>query len=191
MKGIKVLNKKKSNKDIDLSLYQSDLGITLIALVITIIILLILAGITIATLMGDNGLLARAVQAQRETKKSQYYEEINLEILDEQIERVQGDNSEPFIKSIKERIEEKSWVNKVLMYKETEYGLENETDYEKGNILIVQTKDDYEIIIEVNNTETIAKIRDYFEKIGKDDNQYTIKYDKNGGERRKYRRSKD
>ena len=30
-------------------------GITLIALVITIIVLLILAGVTIATLMGDNG----------------------------------------------------------------------------------------------------------------------------------------
>ncbi len=30
-------------------------GITLIALVVTIIILLILAGVTIATLMGDNG----------------------------------------------------------------------------------------------------------------------------------------
>lgn len=31
-------------------------GITLIALVITIIVLLILAGITIATLTGDNGI---------------------------------------------------------------------------------------------------------------------------------------
>ena len=32
-------------------------GITLIALVITIIVLLILAGVTIATLTGDNGIL--------------------------------------------------------------------------------------------------------------------------------------
>ena len=36
--------KKKENK-----------GITLIALVITVIVLLILAGVTIATLTGDNG----------------------------------------------------------------------------------------------------------------------------------------
>ncbi len=35
-------------------------GITLIALVITIIILLILAGISIATLTGENGLLGKA-----------------------------------------------------------------------------------------------------------------------------------
>ncbi len=38
-------------------------GITLIALVITIIVLLILAGVTIAMLTGDNGLLTRATQA--------------------------------------------------------------------------------------------------------------------------------
>ena len=35
-------------------------GITLIALVITIIVLLILAGVTIATLTGDNGILTQA-----------------------------------------------------------------------------------------------------------------------------------
>ena len=35
-------------------------GITLIALVITIIVLLILAGITITLLMGENGVLNRA-----------------------------------------------------------------------------------------------------------------------------------
>ena len=35
-------------------------GITLIALVITIVILLILAGIAIASLTGDNGLFKRA-----------------------------------------------------------------------------------------------------------------------------------
>lgn len=39
-------------------------GVTLIALVITIIVLLILAGVSIATLTGPNGLLNRAGQAQ-------------------------------------------------------------------------------------------------------------------------------
>ena len=36
---------------------KTNKGITLIALVITIIVLLILAGVTIATLTGDNGIL--------------------------------------------------------------------------------------------------------------------------------------
>lgn len=46
-------------------------GITLIALVITIIVLLILAGVTIASLTGDNGLLTKARQAQEDTKIQQ------------------------------------------------------------------------------------------------------------------------
>ena len=45
-------------------------GITLIALVITIIVLLILAGVTIATLMGDNGILTKAQQAKTETEEA-------------------------------------------------------------------------------------------------------------------------
>ena len=49
-------------------------GITLIALVITIIILLILAGITIATLTGENGILSKANLAEEETKKKEYEE---------------------------------------------------------------------------------------------------------------------
>ncbi len=43
-------------------------GITLIALVITIIVLLILAGVSIATLMGENGILTRANDAKTRTE---------------------------------------------------------------------------------------------------------------------------
>lgn len=53
-------------------------GITLVALVITIIILLILAGISIATLTGQNGLLSKANIAGEETKKATYKEVLEL-----------------------------------------------------------------------------------------------------------------
>ena len=53
-------------------------GITLIALVITIIVLLILAGVTIASLSGDNGILTRAAEAKEETKKREVEEAIKL-----------------------------------------------------------------------------------------------------------------
>ena len=46
-------------------------GITLIALVITIIILLILAGVTIAALSGDNGILKNVAKAKEETKQAE------------------------------------------------------------------------------------------------------------------------
>lgn len=53
-------------------------GITLIALVITIVILLILAGVTIATLTGENGVLNKANTAKEETKKEEYKEILKL-----------------------------------------------------------------------------------------------------------------
>ena len=45
-------------------------GITLIALVITIIVLLILAGVTIATLTGENGILTQANNAKTRNRNS-------------------------------------------------------------------------------------------------------------------------
>ena len=59
-------------------------GITLVALVITIIILLILAGIAIASLTGDNGLFARARQAKTETEVAEVKERAQTDILEEQ-----------------------------------------------------------------------------------------------------------
>ena len=53
-------------------------GITLIALVITIIVLLILAGVTIAALSGDNGILTRAKEAKEKTEQAQREEEQTL-----------------------------------------------------------------------------------------------------------------
>ena len=56
-------------------------GITLIALVITIIVLLILAGVTIAVLSGDNGILRRATEAKSKTGKEGVLEQIKLAIM--------------------------------------------------------------------------------------------------------------
>ena len=61
----------KSNKD----------GITLIALVITIIVLLILAGVTISTLTGDNSILNQTSVAKEQTLEKGALEQINLAII--------------------------------------------------------------------------------------------------------------
>ena len=53
-------------------------GITLIALVITIIVLLILAGISIAMLTGENGILTKADEAKRETRRQEIIESAKL-----------------------------------------------------------------------------------------------------------------
>lgn len=57
---------------------KKERGITLIALVITIIVLLILAGVSIATLTGNNGILTRAQEAKESNIKADEEEEISL-----------------------------------------------------------------------------------------------------------------
>ena len=56
-------------------------GITLIALVITIIVLLILAAVSIATLTGENGILTKANDAKEETGKATAEEKVEVEVL--------------------------------------------------------------------------------------------------------------
>ena len=46
-------------------------GITLIALVVTIVVLLILAGVSIAMLTGDNGIIVQAKRAREENIKGE------------------------------------------------------------------------------------------------------------------------
>ena len=55
-------------------------GITLIALVITIIVLLILAGIAISMLSGENGLLKNAADSKVEAERQQRIEKIKLAV---------------------------------------------------------------------------------------------------------------
>ncbi len=60
-------------------------GITLIALVITIIVILILAGISIVMLTGENGILTKARQAKEESDYSAAEEKVKIAILEYQV----------------------------------------------------------------------------------------------------------
>ena len=57
---------------------KNNKGITLIALVITIIVLLILAGVSIAMLTGQNGILNQATNAREDTKAAEVADKINM-----------------------------------------------------------------------------------------------------------------
>lgn len=59
---------------------RNEKGITLIALVITIIVLLILAGVTIAMLTGNNGILTKSTTAVSDTEKATAEEAIKMEV---------------------------------------------------------------------------------------------------------------
>ena len=67
------MNKQRKNK-----------GITLIALVITIIVLLILAGVSISMLTGENGILTQAQNAKEETEIASEKEAIQLTMINKE-----------------------------------------------------------------------------------------------------------
>ena len=69
-------------------------GITLIALVVTIIVLMILAGVAVAILMGDNGLIKRAGEARENQRGAAVQDEVTLALAEngmiDQLNSVQG-----------------------------------------------------------------------------------------------------
>lgn len=97
-------------------------GITLIALVITIIVLLILAAVSIAMLTGENGLLQKATKAKKENKLAQAKEQINLMLQEYRIERDTGSN-----KSFENFLQEKKNDKKIDGYGKNENYNENST----------------------------------------------------------------
>lgn len=76
-KDIKI-NKKSAKRN-----YSNQTGITLIALVVTIVVLLILAGVSINTLFGDNGIIKKAQDAQNRMNNAQESDLNALNELDE------------------------------------------------------------------------------------------------------------
>ena len=67
---------------------RSKRGITLIALVVTIIVLLILAGVSIQMLVGESGILEQAKNAVEKYKEAEKDEEKALDKLEEQLENI-------------------------------------------------------------------------------------------------------
>ena len=82
------------------NLRKGNRGITLIALVITIIILLILAAVTIGALSGDNGILKNAADAKQETEKAQIIEQAKIDILGKQADNTSAELEKNEIKEV-------------------------------------------------------------------------------------------
>ena len=61
-------------------MFKQEKGITLVSLVITIIVMLILAGVSLSMVMGDSSVLDQATQAVDETERSTVKDEISLAV---------------------------------------------------------------------------------------------------------------
>ena len=74
-------------KEVRKKLVKQAKGITLISLVITIIILLILAGVTLSLTLGDRGIITQAVNAKEAQEIAAIKEDMQLAILDKELEK--------------------------------------------------------------------------------------------------------
>ena len=79
-------------------------GITLIALVITIIVLLILAGVSIAMLTGENGILSQAQKADEETRGAAVEEAKNLWETNKTLDENTGENTAESLEELVNRL---------------------------------------------------------------------------------------
>jgi len=110
-------------------------GITIITLVITIIILLILAGISKTSLVGNDGLINKAKTAKEKAEKASIIEQIQTDIMAKQAENMRTNLSQNELKEILNKYVEKE--------EDIKY---DETDTSK--IASIITKDgNYEILL--------------------------------------------
>ena len=72
---------------------QTNKGITLIALVVTIVVLIILATVSINTVLGDNGIISRAQKARDSYSNSQKSEDEQMAVLANEMAQYDTDNS--------------------------------------------------------------------------------------------------
>ena len=127
-------------------------AIALVALVISIIVILILAGISIQTLMGENGIINKASIAKEESKKKEYKEE--LEIIGIDLEEKEGINlsSEEFMEKYKEKIVADAMFEGAK--------LNGPIDEDGTIVIIVKTKEGYVYKVTRNKVEYIDKIEE-------------------------------
>ena len=98
------MKKIKESKKIRRKDYLNQKGITLIALVVTIVVLLILAGVSISALFGDNGIINKAKEAQSTMDNAQENDKISLILAEWKIEEATEQTT--FEKFMKEKFGE-------------------------------------------------------------------------------------
>ena len=126
------MNKKSTLEKVEnnyLTHTKGDRGITLVALVITIIVLLLLAGIAIASLGGENGIFAKVKQAKKANIESEMKEQLTMGLQELQVAK-QGNATLDDVTQ--------DWANEAIL---SDYSPVLQEDASLNGKLIVMTKD--------------------------------------------------
>ena len=94
--------RKNLNKEKKIIMKRNTKGITLIALVVTIIVLIILAGVSINLVFGNLGIVTKAKEAKRMQEQAELNEQIALGELSNEIDKTLGTPTQKQIKTVEE-----------------------------------------------------------------------------------------
>lgn len=137
-------------------------GITLIALVITIIVLLILAGVTLSLVAGENGILRRATNAVDINEKETAKEQVTLEIANYQTQYYEKKYVD---REIESGLRAGEWIYDVCKGKEIEaedyrFTITTNGEVSEENPYVVRIKKNNKLRTEVTGTLSIdGKLR--------------------------------
>ncbi len=108
-----------------MSRIQKKNGVTILALVITIVIMLLLAGVVLQMAMGENGLVAKSTQAKAKQAKAELYENVKISFLNLKTKALAENQPEPQAEKV---LEEPEFLNK--------YNISGENIVDKhGNVI--------------------------------------------------------
>ena len=146
-------------------------GITLIALVITIIVLLILAGVAVAMLSGENGILKKAAEAKTKTEQSQANETDELANYEDVINENTGnlgkvkDNKNKVIEGRKVKLQDDNGETIVVPvgFKIKE---DSPTEVEKGIVVVAPDNSEF-VWVPVKDVSKMYGTNEEGKKLGK------------------------
>ncbi len=151
-------------------------GITLIALIVTIIVLLILAGVSLNLVAGENGILGRATSSVNKNQEATAREIIEMKIMEYQM-YARSEGLTPTLYGLKEYYYDDKEIETILLYDQTDEIVNNEVDQiEYAEIKLK----DYEYIYTINKNLLIenrvkrANIKAEYEIVSKQNTIYTV-----------------
>lgn len=129
-----------------MKMIRKEKGITLIALVVTIVVLLILAGVSINLVIGNNGIISKAKEAKIATEQSTVFENLKLEEQNYYIEK----STQETDKDLLTHLRDKGLIDQNQVVNVKKIG----NNFSTGNGTI-ETGDIYKV---ENKEEAVAKV---------------------------------
>ncbi|MBR3002785.1 MAG: hypothetical protein IKF38_04415 [Clostridia bacterium] len=156
-----------------MNVLKKNKGITLIALIVTIVVLLILAGVTISQITGSESAMEKATQAREENKLGEELEQIKLCVVNAMSQGLDGKVSDSDLRTSLNGIVSQTEIEKVTgagpwviqgnsgrEYKITNGGLVNAIDtMEKAIINSITVEERSKVPIIISNGDNIEEIK--------------------------------